>query len=240
MKIPVNPASDTPDRPRANPADAARDLEAYFLRHVFQEANVGRSPLGPTRFTGETFAELLQGALADRIAEQGGLGLARAIQNQLGTDSEAFAGHLPIVPVEGSLTSTFGHRQDPIANHRRHHHGVDIAAPYGTPVRSAGAGVVTFAGERGDYGRLVIVRHGEGLETRYAHLGDTLVRPGDRVSAGTPLGRVGDSGRATGPHLHFEVRRGDAPVDPTTVVPGFEIHPEAPPTLTNPNPRSRE
>ena len=233
MKIPVTLASATFDRARANPTsrmnptDAARDLEAYFLRHVFQKANVGRSPLGPTSFTRETFAEFLQGALADQIAEQDGLGFARALERQLGHHSNVFSARLPEAPVDGSLTSPFGDRQDPFAKRLRHHHGVDIAAPHGTPVRSAGAGVVTFAATRGDYGQLVVVDHGDGLETRYAHLEVTLVQRGDRISAGHALGRVGTSGRTTGPHLHFEVRRDDAPVDPTTAVVGLRIRPKS-------------
>lgn len=230
MKIPTSQPSTPSDNVRPHAAGAAKDLEAYFLRHVFREAGVGQSTVGEKNFTTETFAELLQGALADQIAEEGGLGLARALKRQLAETLDAFSSaieetfdgpSLPVVPVDGALTSSFGRRHDPLTSGTRRHHGVDIAAPSGTPVRSAGAGVVTFVGRRGGYGKLVVVQHGHGVETRYAHLEDTLVRLDERVPAGGLVGRVGMTGRATGPHLHFEVRHYDAPVDPTEAVIGL-------------------
>src|SRR6185436_19640181 len=104
-------------------------------------------------------------------------------------------------------TSTFGRRTDPIEGDTRFHAGLDLAAPLGTPVHAAGAGVVVRAGRAGGYGNLVVVRHGDGLETRYGHLQAAAVKEGDQVAAGATVGTVGQSGRATGPHLHLEVRR---------------------------------
>jgi flagellar protein FlgJ len=121
------------------------------------------------------------------------------------------------MPLESETTSGFGWRKDPLGHGRRFHSGVDLRAAYGTDVPSAAAGDVTFAGDQGGYGTMVVVRHEDGFETRYAHLSSTAVKAGDRVEAGQALGRVGSSGRSTGPHLHFEVRRNGQQLDPTEV-----------------------
>ncbi|HVE86669.1 MAG TPA: M23 family metallopeptidase, partial [Myxococcales bacterium] len=94
------------------------------------------------------------------------------------------------------------------------HQGVDVAAREGTPILSAAGGVVRSVGARGGYGLAVEIDHGHGLTTLYAHTGGALVKPGERIAPGQPIATVGQSGRATGPHLHFEVRRGGRPVDP--------------------------
>ncbi len=111
--------------------------------------------------------------------------------------------------VGGTLTSTFGRRG------KRAHEGIDIGAKEGTPVLAAAAGVVIYSGSgiKG-YGNLVIVRHPNGLVTVYAHNKRNLARDGQKVRAGESIAEVGSSGRSTGPHLHFEVRIGDKPVDP--------------------------
>jgi len=117
-------------------------------------------------------------------------------------------------PLLGPVTSGFGWREG------RRHEGVDLAADYGAPVRAAAAGRVIFAGPRGTYGLAVIVDHGGGVATLYAHNSRLLVREGDAVRAGEPLALVGSTGRATGPHLHFEVRYYGVPVDPLWVLTG--------------------
>jgi murein DD-endopeptidase MepM/ murein hydrolase activator NlpD len=116
-----------------------------------------------------------------------------------------------VIPITGAhLTSCFGPRGG------QFHAGVDLAAPAGTPVRAAGAGVVVTAGwSLPGYGISVLVDHGGGLRTHYAHLAGTRVRPGQRVAAGQVIGREGSTGDSTGPHLHFEVHRGEwRQVDP--------------------------
>ena len=114
-----------------------------------------------------------------------------------------------IWPVEGSVTSRFGQRR---LFHR--HHGVDIKAPKGTPVRAAAAGVVVFSGRQSSYGRVVKIRHPNGLSTTYAHNSANFVKVGERVKAGTLIGAVGRTGRATTNHLHFEVRQQGVARDP--------------------------
>ncbi len=121
-------------------------------------------------------------------------------------------------PLDGArITSGFGMRTHPILGFDRHHRGVDFAAPAGTPVFAAGDGTVTFAGWRGDYGRTVMIRHAGGFDTLYAHLSAITVRPGARVRQGQVIGRVGSTGLATGPHLHFEVHRNRVAIDPRAI-----------------------
>jgi murein DD-endopeptidase MepM/ murein hydrolase activator NlpD len=120
------------------------------------------------------------------------------------------------MPIAGNYrqSSTFGNRSDPFTGRRAFHSGLDFAAATGTTVFSAGEGVVSFVGDRSGYGKVVEVRHANGLLTRYAHLSSQLAREGQAVSTGTPIAKVGSTGRSTGPHLHFEVRRADEALDP--------------------------
>lgn len=113
-----------------------------------------------------------------------------------------------IWPVNGTVTSGFGQRWG------RLHAGIDIAAPTGTPVRAAQAGIVIFAGSQGGYGNLVLIAHGNGIVTAYAHLSAFGAGEGATVSQGQTIGRVGSTGHSTGPHLHFEVRVNGSPVNP--------------------------
>jgi murein DD-endopeptidase MepM/ murein hydrolase activator NlpD len=118
------------------------------------------------------------------------------------------------LPLEGGVTSKFGWRADPLTGESRFHRGVDLRAAYGTEVPAASGGTVVYAGERGTYGTLVAVRDERGVETRYAHLSAALVKEGDVIAPGTPIGRVGSTGRSVAPHLHFEVLVNGERVDP--------------------------
>ncbi|MGE0591251.1 MAG: peptidoglycan DD-metalloendopeptidase family protein [Vicinamibacterales bacterium] len=134
-----------------------------------------------------------------------------------GDDAGARQARLPTPGVRGEadVTSPFGWRRDPFTGTARFHRGVDLRAAYGEPVAAAAAGHVAFAGQQGGYGTTVVVEHADGTRARYAHLSATLVREGSPVAAGDLLGRAGRSGRATGPHLHFEVTTADGqPLDP--------------------------
>jgi len=118
-------------------------------------------------------------------------------------------------PVPGVESSGFGWRRDPIRRRiTKFHKGTDFRADRGTPVYAAGAAVVAFAGVQRGYGKVVYLDHGGGLVTRYAHLSRIEVEVGAAIGGATRLGRVGATGRATGPHLHFEVRIDDRAVDP--------------------------
>ncbi|MCX7644704.1 MAG: DUF5930 domain-containing protein [Rhodobacteraceae bacterium] len=124
------------------------------------------------------------------------------------------------MPVKSAFrfTSGFGYRRDPRGAGTRMHEGTDFAAASGTPIYATGDGIVTHAGWQGGYGRLVKIQHAFGIETRYAHLSNIRVKVGDRVSRGDRIGDMGNSGRSTGTHLHYEVRIGGQPTNPMTYI----------------------
>ncbi|GAA5078553.1 DUF5930 domain-containing protein [Roseibacterium beibuensis] len=124
------------------------------------------------------------------------------------------------MPVGGSyrMTSGFGYRRDPINGGGRMHNGTDFAGSRGTPILAGGDGVVTHAGRMSGYGNLVEIRHAFGITTRYGHMSRIRVSEGERVSRGQLIGDMGNTGRSTGTHLHYEVRRNDEPVNPMTFI----------------------
>ena len=212
--------------------DAARQFEAMLLQIVIKEM---RKTVPEGMFSssgGEIFQELFDQELSNEMLGSGqGLGLAQSLaggqsripqsssQVPLGLQAYASQGESRAVgetvyPVEGRVSSVFGNRKDPINGSHRHHNGLDIAAPEGTAIQSVRDGVVSFSGDRGGYGNLVIVDHGDGLETRYAHCAELRVEEGQRVQSGDTIATVGSTGRSTGPHLHLEARKEGAPVDP--------------------------
>ncbi len=120
-----------------------------------------------------------------------------------------------IFPTQGRITSRFGYRKSPFSGRSELHKGVDIANKKGTPVVATADGVVVFAGMRGLFGRIVTIDHGHGIITYYAHLESTVAHEGDQIKRGDVIGRMGNSGRSTGPHLHYEVRLNGVPVNPS-------------------------
>lgn len=128
-----------------------------------------------------------------------------------------------IWPVVGKLESGVGGRRNPFGGRGwEYHEGQDIDATYGTPVQVAASGRVIIAGWQRGYGNVVYVDHGSGLSTRYGHLSEIDVSVGQTVSRGQTIGLVGSTGRSTGPHLHYEVRINNQPVDPKQYLPGAE------------------
>jgi murein DD-endopeptidase MepM/ murein hydrolase activator NlpD len=121
----------------------------------------------------------------------------------------------PIFKTSARLSSGYGMRRDPFNGKPDFHKGIDLAVAAGTDIYPVQPGVVSFSGWQPGYGRIVVVRHENGLETVYAHNSSNLARAGDTVSPDAPIARVGTSGRSTGPHVHFEVRKEGKPVDPT-------------------------
>src|SRR5262247_1601053 len=119
-----------------------------------------------------------------------------------------------MLPVEGQHTSGFGLRMHPIDHEERLHSGMDIAAPAGTPIQAAAAGQVVFSGTQAGYGNVVVIQHDASYSTLYAHNTANLVSVGTTVSQGQPIATVGSTGRSTGPHLHFEVRKDGKQLDP--------------------------
>ena len=164
----------------------------------------------------ETHQKILAGIEADKAK------LERAL-DELENQSRRVAGLVLsrgsgsgklIWPATGPVVSGFGMRVHPVLGYARMHTGVDIGAPMGAPVSSAASGIVAYAGWSGGNGNLIVVDHGDGLATAYAHLSSIEVSQGQSVSQGQEIGKVGSTGLSTGPHLHFEVRVNGQPVDP--------------------------
>jgi murein DD-endopeptidase MepM/ murein hydrolase activator NlpD len=123
-----------------------------------------------------------------------------------------------IRPVKGFITSGFGYRISPFTGGREFHKGLDIANRKGTKVHATADGVISFAGRKGTLGFCVVIDHGHGLVTEYAHLSKILKKRGDKVKRGDIVGQIGSTGRSTGPHLHYEVHLNGVPVNPSTYV----------------------
>jgi murein DD-endopeptidase MepM/ murein hydrolase activator NlpD len=234
-----------------NAFEAAQKFESYLaqlmLREMRKTVPEGGVFSGPSM---DTFIDMFDQTVADRIAEGGRLGLAAQIAGAIAPGGEAgmTAGGLPPIPgvtgrtipfataghahpeapgahvqklgwwpVKGAISSDFGHRTDPFTGEDRHHAGMDIAAAEGTPIRAVESGEVVLAGRRKGYGNVVMVRHDDGTTGLYAHCRDVGVAAGTRISAGQSIATVGSTGRATGPHLHFELRTAEGAVDPQTI-----------------------
>jgi murein DD-endopeptidase MepM/ murein hydrolase activator NlpD len=128
--------------------------------------------------------------------------------------------HTPSIwPVKGPITSHYGNRADPFNGDAEMHMGLDISAIYNSPIHAPADGVVIFADRKAAYGNLIVVDHGNGLTTRYGHLSHMLVQIGQKVKRSEVIGWVGTTGRTTAPHLHYEVRMNDRPMNPKTYLP---------------------
>ena len=146
--------------------------------------------------------------------------LSRAFEIGLSPNSAGGANWLNMAdapslwPVVGPITSSFGEREDPFNGEGAFHAGIDISSTFGQPVRAAADGVVVTAGLASGYGREILIDHGNGIQTLYGHLSGFAITPGEQVKEGQIIGYVGTSGRSTGPHLHYEVRIRNTPVNP--------------------------
>jgi murein DD-endopeptidase MepM/ murein hydrolase activator NlpD len=127
--------------------------------------------------------------------------------------------HTPAIkPAKGWVTSEFGYRQSPFTGRRELHKGMDIAYRKDSPIVAAADGVVTYAGQMGLLGTVVVIDHGNGIVTRYGHLDEILCNKGARVKRGEIIAQMGNTGRSTGPHLHYEVRLNGVPVNPAKYI----------------------
>jgi murein DD-endopeptidase MepM/ murein hydrolase activator NlpD len=130
------------------------------------------------------------------------------------TELKMALGELFKYPIRGRLTSPFGWRNDPISGVRRYHNAVDLAAPQGTRINAAQDGTITKVGYNATYGNFVIIDHGGGYQTMYAHMHRVSVKRGARISQGNKIGEVGTTGYSTGPHLHFSIYKNNKPINP--------------------------
>ena len=127
-----------------------------------------------------------------------------------------------VYPVMGPrLSSDYGMRKHPVRKARKHHDGIDLAAPVGAPIRAIADGQVMYADPHGGYGRYVVIRHLDGFTSHYGHCEKLEVVPGQKITAGQIIGTVGSSGVSTGPHLHFEIRRNGEAQNPEQYLPGL-------------------
>jgi murein DD-endopeptidase MepM/ murein hydrolase activator NlpD len=217
---------------RAELLRVAQQFEAMFLTQMLRDmrragswSEEGGEPSGLGL---EAFNDTIDNELALQLARQQSIGIAdhfmRAFDRIVPgaarpSTAESLGADVPESPGPGvetpedswqgessrAVTSPFGWRRDPLTGGVRFHKGVDLRAAYGEEVRAMAEGTVVFSGTEKDYGQTLVLAHADGTRARYAHLSSRAFEVGARVPAGQPIGRAGQSGRATGPHLHFEV-----------------------------------
>ena len=224
-----------------DPGKAGKEFESFFVSYLLK---VMRESLPKDGWMGggpggDLYTSLMDQQVAEEISGGNGLGLSgmirEAMERQSGPTPEpppitgvppALPPSIPpenppqgfLPPVGGVLSSGYGVRFHPILHRERFHDGIDIAAAENTPVYPARNGEVIFSGWKEGYGNLVILRHEDGYTTRYAHNAVNLVREGDKARRGEAIATVGQTGKATGPHLHFEIRKDGHPVDPLSLI----------------------
>ena len=242
-------APDLP-KPGTSDKEAAKAFEAYLVGFLASQmrSSVKGGPF--SEGAAGMFADLFDQEIGKRVAESGGFGLQEAVERSLSGRGGGVGQAGNIAPhaimnasqhnarphahedglleravdaVEGvvqRVTSGFGSRARPLGAGTEVHPGVDLGAPAGTPIRAVKDGVVRYAGARGGYGNCVIIDHGDGTETRYAHCDTVGVAAGAAVRAGEDIATVGSTGLSTGPHLHFELRVKGVAVDPGALLQG--------------------
>jgi murein DD-endopeptidase MepM/ murein hydrolase activator NlpD len=226
----IQSVPDPSDLKRKDMAEAAEQFEGYMVEMMVREM---RKTIPEGMFHSnavDLFSGVLDQELSKRIAESGGLGFGAMLADNAGASSASPAHVRPVrmiephasqgraveglLPVDGVVTSGFGRRSDPFHGKHSFHKGLDIAAPSGTPIQPIRSGTVVSAGPRGGYGNVVVLDHGNGTTSMYAHCKDIKVQPGQRVEPGQIIATVGSTGRSTGPHLHLEVHQDGQAVDP--------------------------
>jgi murein DD-endopeptidase MepM/ murein hydrolase activator NlpD len=204
--------------------DTERGLVMGGLKPASGGANSDISAVAvPLEGDDPAVAQLRDALLDSRLA-----GLTAEAQRQLTsladlvdhfTEREVMLKSTPsIAPARGLLTSGFGGREDPFTGSLASHSGLDIANVPGTEIMAPGDGLVIFAGEKGEYGNCIVIDHGRDVTTLYGHLQRYIVKNGDKVTRGQVVGNMGNTGRSTGPHLHYEVRLNGVPVNPRRYV----------------------
>lgn len=142
----------------------------------------------------------------------------KEVFEDFGSQSVIIGENETIIAPEGRVSSPFGYRRDPFSHKKTFHPGVDIPRPYGAKIKAAMSGKIKFSGAKGGYGKVIFIEHRTGYLTIYGHNSRNLVRVGDYVKQGQVIGYVGDTGKSTGPHLHFEVRKNGKLLDPSKYI----------------------
>ena len=217
--------------------EACKEFESLFINLVMKQMRktVTKSGLIDGGMGEEIFTGMMDEEIAKQIASRQGLGLRGALIEQLtgvrGStiprnialknyrthNSVAPSGQIFSLPVSGTISSPYGWRKDPFSGEPAFHKGVDIASPAGSGIFAAGKGTVVFSGWKKGYGNVVEIEHGDGFTTLYAHNEKNLVKEGEEVSHYQLIALVGDTGKSTGPHLHYEVKKNGEAVNPRKV-----------------------
>ncbi len=206
----------------------AKDMESLFAYEMIKAMRATTEESSKSGLGNDTYTSMFDMELSKLFAERG-LGmqemLSKGVSAASGAAKSGQTGDLTdelrtILPQDPNIrvSSDFGFRQDPITGDRKFHHGIDIPAPAGTGIHPVKKGTVQFSGEQAGYGNVVIIDHGDGFVSKYAHNEANLVRTGDPVSPATVIATVGSTGRSTGPHVHFEVAYQGEKVDPRTLL----------------------
>jgi murein DD-endopeptidase MepM/ murein hydrolase activator NlpD len=227
--------SSAPDELR----DVTQQFEALFVGYMLKvmRSTVNAEDAENSSLGKDIYTEMFDNEIASNISRTHSLGISDLLYRQLEQLQHEREKNKSVAPAEAlpqneptpmltapeahvdqakpvSVTSPYGMRNDPFDGVPRFHGGVDLAAPAGMPFKAVDGGTVVHAGPLGTYGNTIIVEHPNGDRTLYAHASSILVRTGDSLGAEQVIGTVGRSGRATGPHLHFEVRRQGQNIDP--------------------------
>lgn len=214
---------------------AAKDFESFFVGYVFQTAfqSIPKSEMMDGGMGNEIYQGMFVEQVTQKAVEGKGLGLAEQLTRGMSLSPAPATPQGRLRPSSSSedhklfgildvpstkMSSDFGMRTHPLRGNKQFHEGIDLALPMGSPIKVAAEGTVVFSGEKGGYGNAVIVRHEGGLTTLYGHASKNLVKEGDKVMQGQVIGLTGNSGKSTGPHLHFEVRQEGLAVDPKNYV----------------------
>lgn len=219
---------------KSDPKAVAKQMESVFLNE-FLKIMMEQTSFGKDK-TVATFLPVMTTEIAKSLSEKG-IGIAdflmknietrvtnivkdtRRLQDDKNPTPVARSAQSPITPpVTGRITSGYGMRQDPVDGKMRQHNGIDIAMPEGTPVMPAAPGKVVFSGNSGGYGNCVVIEHENGMATLYAHNSANNVKTGEVIDKNKVIALSGSTGKSTGPHLHFEVRRHGLPIDPMDAV----------------------
>lgn len=219
------PVKNTAEKQDRKLKEACKQFEAVFtyemlksMRKSIQKCNLFSGGQGE-----EIYQSMLDQELSKKMAGGGSNSIANILYQQLknideaGRNAEVINSNdksLPVRPVEARISSSFGWRKDPFTGKKRFHDGIDLAANEGTDVKAVMAGKVRITDDQKGYGKVVVLDHGQGFTTLYAHNKDILVKAGDWVTKGSSIAKVGSTGRSTGPHLHFEVKRDGKNLDP--------------------------
>ncbi len=210
---------------KASTLSTARELEGVFVGMVFEELAKGVRMGEDNSPAGQLYNEWFRSAVADEFAANGGLGLGDKLAEQLDLHDEKSIGpgdelrrrtsnRLRRPPVDGKVSSRFGHRVHPLSGEKSFHRGVDIVVPVGTPIISPYNGEVVEVGSSPKLGKYINIVHGGGFKTLYAHLSKVHVKVGEKLFSGAIVAASGDSGEVTGAHLHFAIFQNGIAQDP--------------------------